>query len=58
MTDSDKIHKLRIACRMVRNVFRTYEQLHLVKGTPEGRKKAEENAEHAIHLEKVLKETE
>lgn len=57
MTEADKIHKLRVAVRMARNTFRTYEQLHLVKGTPEGKKKAEENAEQAAFLEKVLEET-
>lgn len=57
MTDSDRIHKLRVAVRMAANTFRTYEQLHMNKGTDEGRRKAEENAEQARHLEKVLEDT-
>ena len=36
-------------------VFREYEQLHLAKGTDEGRAKAESNAAHAAELESIVR---
>jgi hypothetical protein len=58
MTDLDRIHKLRVACRMAANTFRRYEQIHLNKGTPDGKTKAQENSDQAAYLEKALRETE
>jgi hypothetical protein len=58
VTDLDRIHKLRVALRMAANTFKRYEQIHLNKGTPDGKTKARENSEQAAYLEKVLKETE
>lgn len=43
---------------MAANTFRSYEVIHLGKGTEDGRKKAEDNGEQARYLEKVLKDTE
>lgn len=57
MTAEEKIHRLRVAARQAANVFRCYEQMHLSKGTVEGNRKAEENAQHARSLELTLQDT-
>lgn len=48
-----RIAELEAACQGAAKVFRDYQQLHLRKGTPDGRWKSDANGAHAEALEKV-----